>query len=281
MDYRFVKPDNWKYIIDVLKIKDIFCFFNPKETNINFYLKNFKIRVFYQGLMSDEDFSKNITYNIVNIIKSSTPPTLNNTSLTSKELYTFCQESKKYSPRHNTMNTSDPNYLVLGTICWHHIGKSIFIKKVSEYRDMASDIVQYAFNILRNKLGTDVFRERICTYMIDSVTRNEFILVRDYWEKPKRRFTPFLNGLLKKAYPLVFPTLIKDGKERATPIHDQSLLEIGIKEYNEFLQDIKQEEEQNRRDMTEEEQARQDEETEQQIIDDFWDELGENAWNIN
>lgn len=122
MDYRYVKPDNWKYIVDVLKIKDIFCFFNPKEANINFFLKNFNLRVFHQGQMSVEDFSKKVTYNITNTIKGSIS-TINNDPSNPEENHTFCQESKKYSPRHNTMKTSDPNYLVLGEICWHYIGQ--------------------------------------------------------------------------------------------------------------------------------------------------------------
>lgn len=280
MDYRFVKLDNWKYIVDVLKIKDIFCFFDPKETIINFYLQNFNIRVFYQGLMSIEDFSKKVTYNITNTIKS-TLPNINNDTSNPQETYIFCQESKKYSPRHNTMKTSDPNYLVLGKICWHYIGESIFIKKVSEYRDTASDIVQYAFNILRKQLGTDVFRERICTYMIDSVTRDEFILVRDSWKTPKRKFIPFLNSLLRDTYPQIFPSIIKNGKERATTIHDSVLLTEGINEYNQFLKDLEEEEDQALQDMIEEEEDRQREQDERQMIDDFWNELGENTWNID
>lgn len=280
MDYRFVKPDNWKYLIDVLKIKDIYCFFNPKEPNINFYLHNFKIRTFYQGDMSDEEFSNQISYNIANTIKRSIS-TYDKQPSEKNETYTFCVDSKKFSPKFNTIKTDDPNYLILGTITWHKVGQSIFIKKVSEYRDIASDIVLYILNIIRKYLGNDIYRERICSYLIDSVTRKEFILVQDSWKEPKHKFIPFINRLLTDAHPLKFPIDIKDGKKRVTSIYDPTLLAAGIKDYNEFLEDLKQEEEQNWRDMLEEDQARQDEEAEKQMIEDYWKELGENAWNID
>lgn len=280
MDYRFIKPDNWKYIIDVLKIKDIFCFFSPTESNINFYLHNYQIKVFYQGLLNVEEFSKQITYRIVNTIKNHIST---NEIVPEKpeEFYMFCKNSKRFAPRYNIKETNDPNFLVLGKITWYYVGKSVFIQNVSEFRDVALDIILYTFNILKKKLGSDIYRHRICSYMIDAITKDEFILVRDTWQTPKRRIIPFLNSLLRNAYPARFPKVVKEGKERATSIYDTILLNIGIKEYNLFIDELKQEEAWALQAMREEEEENQREKDEKQMLEDFWNDLGDNYWNID
>lgn len=281
MDSRFVKPENWQYLTDVLKIKEIFSFDASNELMTKLEpLRSRGLFISYQGNMREDDFSKKITFRIANLIKSSVP---NFSELPEdlSERYPFCSASKKFAPIGNLIKTQDDNFLVLGNINWITYGESIFIKSVSQYRDIASDIVNFALNILKKQLNTDVYRDRICSYMIDSISGEEYILTRNGWKRPKKRLIPAVNTLLKQSFPQIFPSQNKGGKIVATSFYNLDVLEEHRVKWREYLDELKREEMMEIQSWEDEQRAREDEEEERKMIEDFWKELGENAWNID
>lgn len=280
MDHRFVKPENWKYLIEVLKIKRVFCFCHSKDFKIELDLNRENVPIAYQQNMEDEKFSNKITYYIANSIKDMLPKE-DNHSADLNERFPYCKDSKYYSPRSNIKNTEDPNILVIGIINWSSWDKSIFIKEVSSNRDIAANIVQYALNILKKQLNTDIYRQRICAYMIDQVSSQEFFIKRYSWTKPKKVIIPFINTLLRNTYPDIFPPIKEGDKIKATPFSDQKILKEKEEGWKEYLQELKREEELEWQAMKDEWQAMEDAEYERRMIEDFWNELGENAWNID
>lgn len=280
MDYRFVKPENWKYIIDVLKIKRVFCFCHSKDFKIDADIIINNIPIAYQQNMEDEKFSNSITYYITNLIKNAIPHS-NQPSDNVNEKYPFCKDSKFYAPRWNVKNTSDPNILVLGIVNWKSFDQSIFIKEISDDRDMALNLTQYAFNILKKQLNTDVYRQRICAYLIDSISSQEFLFSRYSWKKPKHKLVPFINRLLNSSYPQIFPLLEIDGKNKIPSIYEKDMLRNSRTELKKYLRIEQELENMERQAQLDEDRAREDAEEERRMIDDFWNELGENSWNID
>ena len=281
MDSRFVKPENWQYLAKVLKIKEIFCFnaTNELRTRLD-QLKSDGVFVSYKENLDEDVFSKSITFRIANLIKSSVP-SFSVLPQDLSERYPFCNLSKKFAPIGNILHTQDNNFLVLGNIEWISYDESIFIKRVSQYRDMAADIVLFALNILKKQLGTDIYRDRICSYMINSVSGEEFILTRYGWKRPKKRLVPVINSLLKQFYSQIFPSLNIGGKTKATSFYNTELLETHRVKWREYIDELNEEEEQELQAWRDEQKAQEDAEEERRMIDDFWEELGENRWNID
>lgn len=281
MDSRFVKPENWQYLTDVLKIKEIFSFNTSNELMVKLeQLRSNGVLISYQGNLSEDEFSKRVTYRIANLIKNSIP-SFNELPEDLSERYPFCNTSKKFAPIRNIIKTQDINFLVLGSIEWVSYDKSIFIKHVSQYKDMAADIVFFALNILKKQLNTDIYRDRICSYMIDSISGEEFILTLHGWRKPKKKLLPVINTLLKRSYPQIFPSQHKEGKIKATPFYNIDLLETHRKRWREYLDELKKYEDMERQSLLDDIRAQEDEKEERRLIDDFWEELGENRWNID
>ncbi len=282
MDSRFVKPENWQYLTDVLKIKEIFSFDASNELMTKLEpLRSRGLFISYQGNMSEDEFSKKITFRIANLIKSSVPTSFSELPEDLSERYPFCSASKKFAPIGNLIKTQDNNFLILGKIEWISYGEAIFMKRVSQYRDMASDIVNFALNILKKQLNTDVYRDRICSYMIDSISGKEYLLTRNRWRKPKKRLIPVINTLLKQSYPQIFPSQNKGGKIVATSFYNLETLETYKVKWREYLDELKREETMEIQSWEDEQRAREDAEEERRMIDDFWEELGENRWNID
>lgn len=269
MDYRFVREENWKYILPVLKIANVYGFINESYFKYDTF-KQCK-RYFYKS-NDYESFCREVVFDIVNPIKRGF-----NSS------YPVSNESAWCKPKSN-LKLNDPNILILGKISSNYNGCPILERMVSSYRDVALDIIQYTFNILRKQLNTDEYRKKICTVIIDGISYKEAICngrdMKAITEK-KYKFLPYLNNLLNKNYPTEFPIRLIDGKKRFTSIFDSEKINESRVLWRKECEERNNEERQEWRYQMEEWEQEQNRLEEKQMIEDFWNEIGENNSNLD
>lgn len=241
-DYRYVQGEMWKFLAEALKISRIFSFvkFEAFSEESRRVLSCLNIRSIPDNNYAE--FANQCVYQIVYPIKSISY-SIDHTpiNITDNNIY---QDSRWCAPAFNIKNTNDENYLILGEIKREYRKKSFFCYYVNEWRDLALDISLHTLNILRNQLDTDIYRQRLCFYMIDLVRYNEYIKFKKDWHniddlyrKSRSRCTApklmhYINRTLRDSYPNLFPEIIVDCKHKFTPFWDEEFIKEEKKQYN-------------------------------------------------
>ncbi len=227
---QWLKCNVLETIIDILKVKRVYCFIPSYDSN---ELKDVETLLIWDGT-NLEGFFKKCVYNFVNIL--SEPLFFNGDYVGERIVKNMFSESLGLNPIYNIENLNDPNILLLWTPNVHKHGI------ITMFRD-------YSMNIL-NKYGTIDYMDRICFYCFDSFLSYSYIFKKTIknmnmkWEY--RLFTAVIasryqqydsDGVSSKyvdhSYdPLLSYMFVKtnnniDGKS----LQDRFLTSEGIKEY--------------------------------------------------
>lgn len=296
MDPEYVRHDAWRYIVSVLKIRKVICFIDSKE----FPLGTFGTAE-VQFRNQTPESRKDIVYGLANQMKrrilSPDGDFLGHEDL---DLY---KESHWNKPKTNIRETNDSNILILGNIYTKFRGPSIFEETITcadddyifipnpeddytEDRDVALNMILYLFKILFKQLGTDKYKERICCYMMDFVAQRDFYMGEACWKRvwdKKNHFIKFINSLLLKQYPNIFPIIDNNGKKCYTSIFNKDVLDQARQEWIDYCKECREEEriEEERFNREREEmQSSYDWDAEvREINREFWNECGEAGSN--
>ena len=154
---RWLKDNALERIIDILKVKKVYCFISSEDYN---RLKNVEL-LRWNGADLD-DFLKKCVYNFVNII--SEPVFFNGEYTGERIVKNMFIDSLGMNPIYNIEKLNDPNILILwASDAQKHMRYGI----LSTFRD-------YSMNIL-NKYGSIDYMERICFYRFDSFLSCSYI----------------------------------------------------------------------------------------------------------
>lgn len=304
MDYRYVRKDAWKYIVQVLKIEKVFCFFEsmvlPPEL---FGISNVR----YKGSnTSIKTFCNSVVFSIANNITNYTKNNDGTVTYTDQCLYI---ESKSESPRNNLLKTNDPNALILGIMSDY--GEPFFEGADELKSETGLYISKYLCNILRKQLKTSEYSKRICFLMLNFFNRVEYMRkyhIDIYYEDGEKKYDRYYDWvdipnhnhssskrliryqrlilkLLHDSFPSEFPLIEKNGKIQYTSIlgKESEDYKKAQQKWNDYC------DEQKRRAAEEEaeEKLRRDMEVEasdwqrevEEMNRDFWNECGEAGSN--
>ena len=309
MDYRYIKPENWKYIVSVLKVTKVFCFCESNVLPRKFFSNTSISFMHLKPGVSKGDFSENIVYALFNVIGKKVGYKGRPIAEENISLY---NDSKSDKPLHNLLNTEDHNALILGEIYQHYNKHSTFEDYDSDYLEkrfeqgyitydcVGLNIIKHFLNLLRKKLGTDVFRQRICFVLIDLINGKDYLKSqkRELGENKSRLVWSRIffrdsgkNGLIRisildqlyKKYPDVFPLIEKDGKKQYTPFWDTEQINEIRKKWRKYCEEREKEEEEEAEKEREWQRMQQDArdwaEEVRQMNRDFWNECGEAGSN--
>lgn len=284
MDYRYVSKDAWKYIVQVLKIKKTFCFFESSICPLN--ISN----AIYKGENTEIiAFGDYIVLNLADEIAPHLRKPDGSISRIDKNLYL---QSNSATPRHNLRLTEDPNVLVLGKV--FHGG---FEESYSGV-DIGIYIAFHLFDLLNNQIGENSYSNRISFLLFDYITMTEYELfinrcdvytwsrllnsieTKDGVKKKLMTFHKMISKRLYEQFPEVFPILQINGKKAYS-----SFINRESKDYKKARQEWEEYCDELERGRVEEEkrQWRKEYGNSQREIDemnrDFWKECGDAGSN--
>ena len=283
MDYRYVSKDAWKYIVQVLKIKKTFCFFESSICPLN--ISN----AIYKGEDTDiTSFGNYIVFNLADEIAPRSRKADGTMSRIDKNLFL---QSNSRTPRKNLLSTDNPNFLVLG---------KVFDKQFEDYcngireGDIGLHIANFLFNLLNKQTGNNDYPNRISFLLLDYVRMQEYGRFAGYWDEWLRlstfyydkdgtckkiiSFYKLILKLLNEQFPKSFPLRQIDDKKLYS-----SFIDMDNEEYKSAKQQWewqKQEREQEERRAREWEQDGRDSQREiDEMNRDFWKECGDAGSN--
>ncbi|MBQ9547050.1 MAG: hypothetical protein IJU90_07175 [Bacteroidales bacterium] len=305
MDYRYIRKDAWKYIVQVLKVEKVFCYFESKELPPNI-IGISKVR-YKGGKSSIKSFSDSIVYSLANKICPYTKGMSSPETSIDPNLY---PNSKSMAPRKNLLKTDDPNVLILGKMSKY--GSPYFEEEGCDEleSETALYISRYLCNILKKKLGTSEYSKRICFLMLDFFHRTEYIRrhctnqyyddngnvqFETFFEWEDMRFDYSTTGkhiikyqtlvlkLLHDNFPNEFPLIQNGEKKQYTSILNKESEEYkkAKQEWDEYCEEQKriEEEERKQEELENGWNAWDDWPSAEELNRDFWRECGEAGSN--
>lgn len=227
IDPRYIRPEDTPYLLEVLNIKRVYSYI-PKVSLSPIMTSSIpkEIKATYCSNPSKQNtFLTSATISICNNIL----PLKKENSYSVHQDLDKGSESKVDTPYKNLTLKDDFNAIIFAT-CETGIGDSGYIYKpwfnfdksspnYDQKKEIATEMCKYCLNILRKKLGTDKYSERICFIKFDEFLTRSFYFKEGKWNgftlikngKKDYRFISHVSQMLSWEFPNAFPVKEENG----------------------------------------------------------------------